>query len=275
MSNERIKSLVHLQEKIRWSTIRRIMTSTLLPAFSSSTSAGWKTRCSPKSVSSTLYPPPVSHITGRHLKWAEIFMTIVSRALHLFIFCPFRIRLWCRESSSSSADHRDSSEDRDRCHEIPVRLPKPVSLVAAALRGTALLLWCSARTSLQAFLSTVMRTWWTLTTWLSALGPRWCPYQTTRIQCPAKHTLTRSLRRSSCTMRPSFRASESWRDLFMRSAWREGKSTGRWKEGYLKNTFSCILQIMTCRICNNLPLLFTDLNRTFTTKPSQHNCVLV
>lgn len=75
-------------------------------------------------------------------------------------------------------------------------------------------------------LSTVTRTWWTPTIWPFALVRRWCQYQMTRTLCPARPTLTRSLRQLSSTMRPSSHPSVSWTGLCMKSAWLAGKSTG-------------------------------------------------
>lgn len=75
--------------------------------------------------------------------------------------------------------------------------------------------------------STVMRTWWIPTTWPSALGPLWCTFQMGRIRCPAKPMSMRSSKPSSLTTRASSPATGSWKDLSTRSAWLEGRSTGK------------------------------------------------
>lgn len=127
--------------------IRVIMTSTLWQAFLSSTSGGWKTRCSLKNVSSTSYPPPVSHITGKPLAITQLLLffggeivvllfpvgqfVLVSVPFFLLFSLSRRARLWCGKSSSPSSDHRDPAAACDHCHEILVCIFKSVSPVTA------------------------------------------------------------------------------------------------------------------------------------------------
>lgn len=157
---------------------------------------------------------------------------------YIVIINPFFLfsRAWlgCWKSSSYTADNCDSSTACDRGHEIPVCFSKPVSLIRTTLRFVLLVLYLQQFICLEVSPSTVMRTWWTLTTLLSALAQLWCPYQTTRILWPVKRTLMRSLRQSSSITRPSSQPNENSKDLFMKNAWQGWRSTGRWTGAHNK-----------------------------------------
>lgn len=227
-SNEWMKIMANLQERILCWTIRLITTSTLWLEFLNSTSASWKTPSFLKSVSLTLYLPPVSH-TQENVSFFFFYIVIINP---FFLFS--RAWLGCWKSSSYTADNCDSSTACDRGHEIPVCFSKPVSLIRTTLRFVLLVLYLQQFICLEVSPSTVMRTWWTLTTLLSALAQLWCPYQTTRILWPVKRTLMRSLRQSSSITRPSSQPNENSKDLFMKNAWQGWRSTGRWTGAHNK-----------------------------------------
>lgn len=59
--------------------------------------------------------------------------THVCRLLVFYLCCVSRAGLGGRTGSPPAADHGGSSAPRGRRHEIPVRLPEPVGLLAAGL----------------------------------------------------------------------------------------------------------------------------------------------
>ncbi len=122
-------------------------------------------------------------------------------------------------------------------HECMFRLALfhfvPLNFSLLSLRSCIIL--CFSAPSPPVCLSTVTRTWCSLTTWPCVLAPAWWEGLATMMSSPCSLRSTPWWRASSSSMKASSPARAKYRDRCMRNAWRWSRMTGERKDVHTHN----------------------------------------